>query len=233
MPGPTDYLDGTYLQQNPDWHVADSSWKVQQILRILNRKQIVPKTIYEAGCGAGEVLKLLQQSLGPACELWGADVSPKAIELCQTRANERLHFALLDDQLPWRGKFFDLVMAIDVIAHIEDYRGFLREIKSQGVYKLIHIPLDISVQHILRDKSVVRRHHQHPHLHYFSKRTAMLALADLGYEIVDWFYTPRMIDIPSHMRGRMLRLPRRLLFAIDQDFAVNVLGGFSLMVLAK
>jgi hypothetical protein len=37
MPGPTDYLDGTYLQQNPDWHVADSPWKVQQILRILNR----------------------------------------------------------------------------------------------------------------------------------------------------------------------------------------------------
>ena len=35
MPGAPDYVDGTYLQQNPDWHVPDSAWKVQQILRIL------------------------------------------------------------------------------------------------------------------------------------------------------------------------------------------------------
>ena len=140
MPGPSDYVDGTYLQQNPDWHVADSSWKVQQIHRILNRNQVLPKTIYEAGCGAGEILRLLQQSLDPACELWGADVSPHAIELCQARADEKLHFALLEDQ-PWEGKYFDLVMAIDVLAHIEDYRGFLRKIKSRGAYKLIHIPL--------------------------------------------------------------------------------------------
>ena len=61
----------------------------------------------------------------------------------------------------------------------------------------------------------------------------MFALSDLGYEIVDWCYTPRMIDIPTHVRGRILRLPRKLLFAMHRDFAVNVLGGFSLMVLAK
>lgn len=231
MPSPTDYLDGIYLQQNPDWHVSDSPWKVQQILRILSRNQIVPKTVYEVGCGAGEVLRLLQQSLDPACELWGTDVSAQAIELCQPRANERLHFALSEHS--WDGQFFELVMAIDVIAHVEDYRRFLRQLKSQGIYKLIHIPLDISVQHVLREKSMIRRRQEHPHLHYFSKRTAMFTLADLEYEIIDWFYTPRMIDIPNHARGKLLRLPRRLLFAIHRDFAVNLLGGFSLMVLAK
>jgi len=232
MAAPTDYIDGTYLRQNPDWHVADSSWKVRQILRILDRNRITPKTIYEVGCGAGEVLRLLQRSLDPTCEFWGADVSPQAIELCQTRANNRLHFARLDDQV-WEGKFFELVMAIDVLAHVEDYRGFLRKIKSRGVYKLIHIPLDISVQHVLRENSMIRRQQQHAHFHFFSKCTALLALADVGYEIIDRCYTPRMIDIPSHGRGRILRLPRQLLFAIDEDFAVNFLGGFSLMVLAK
>lgn len=231
MPSADDYVDGTYLQQNPDWHVADSAWKVQQILRILKRNQIVPKAVYEAGCGAGEVLRLLQQNVGPDCELWGTDVSPQAIELCQSRANEKLHFALGENQ-PW-GRAFDLVMVIDVIAHVDDYRGFLRRIKSQGTHKLIHFPLDISVQHILRENSLIRRRQEHPHLHYFSKRTAMFALADLGYELIDWCYTPRMIDIPSHVRGKLLRLPRKLLFAMHQDFAVNFLGGFSLMVLAR
>jgi SAM-dependent methyltransferase len=232
MPGATDYIDGTYLQQNPDWHVRDSAWKVQQILQILKRNQIVPKTIYEAGCGAGELLRLLQKSLDPTCELWGTDVSPQAIELCQARANQQLHFSLLEDR-PWEGRVFELVMVIDVLAHVEDYRGFLRKIKPQGAYKLIHIPLDISVQHVLREQSMIRRRQEHPHLHYFSKRTAMFALEDLGYEIIDWRYTPRMIDIPSHVRGRILRVPRKLLFAIHQDFAANLLGGFSLMVLAK
>jgi len=232
MPGPTDYLDGTYLQQNSGWHVADSQWKVRQILRILNRNQIAPRTIYEVGCGAGEILRLLQQRLDPTCELWGADVAAQAIELCQARANERLHFALLDDQQQGRNSF-DLVMAIDVLAHVEDYRGFLRKLKSQGAYQQIHIPLDISVQHLLRETAIIGNRQQHPHLHYFSKRTAMFALEDLGYEIVDWCYKPRMIDIPAHWRGRLLRLPRRLFFAIHRDIAVNLLGGFSLMVLAK
>lgn len=232
MPGPCDYLDGTYLQQNPGWHVADSPWKVQQILRILNRNQIVPRTIYELGCGAGEILRVMQQSLDATCELWGTDVSPVAIELCRARANERLHFALSEDEMQGR-KFYDLAMAIDVLAHVEDYRGFLRKLKSRAKYKLLHIPLDISVQHVLREKSMIRNRQHHPHLHYFSKCTAMFALTDLGYEIIDWSYTPRMIDIPRHWRGRLLRLPRSVLFALHRDLAVNVLGGFSLMVLAK
>ena len=232
MPGPTDYVDGTYLEQNPDWHVGDSAWKVRQILRILTRNQIVPGTVYEAGCGAGEVLRLLQQSLQPDCEFWGTDISSQAIELCRPRANEKLHFAV-SEYPPWDRTMFELAMAIDVVAHIEDYRGFLRKLKSLGVYKLIHIPLDISVQHLLREKSMMRRRREHPHLHYFSKRTAIFALEDLGYDIIDWFYTPRMIDIPQHARGRLLRLPRKALFAIHPDVAVNVLGGFSLLVLAK
>jgi SAM-dependent methyltransferase len=229
MPGATDYVDGTYLQQNPDWHVPDAPWRVQQILKILHRNQITPATVYDVGCGAGEVLRLLQQNLGPACELWGSDVSPQAIELCQSRANDRLHFA------PWEartgaGKFFDLVMAISVLPHVDDYRGFLRELKSQGLYKLIHTQLDISVQHVLREKSMIQLRKLHTHLHYFSKRTAMFALADLGYEIVDWFYT--LQDIPDHTGGK-LRLPRNLLFAMNPDFAANLLGGYSLMILAK
>jgi SAM-dependent methyltransferase len=232
MPGATDYVDGTYLQQNPEWHVPDSAWKVQQILNILHRNQIAPMTVYDVGCGAGEVLRLLQQNLGPSCEFWGTDISPQAIDLARERTNGRLHFGLWKTR-PWAGRFFDLVMVIDVLAHVEDYRGFLREIKSQGAYKLIHVPLDISVQHLLREKAMVHRRKLHPHLHYFSKPTAMFALHDLGYEIIDWCYTPRLIDIPDHVWGKMLKLPRKLLFGINQDLAVTLLGGFSLMVLAK
>jgi SAM-dependent methyltransferase len=232
MPGTSDYVDGTYLQQNPDWHVPDSQWKAKQIMEILNRNHIIPTTVFDAGCGAGEVLRIVQQRLGESCELWGTDVSPQAIELCQARSNDKLHFAVWDGQ-PWKGKHFDLVMAIDVLAHVENYREFLRELKSRGTYKLVQIPLDISVQHILREKGMIYRRELHPHLHYFSKRTALFALSDLGYEIVDLMYTPRAIDIPAHIGGKILKIPRKILFAIHKDLAIKLLGGFSLLVLAK
>ena len=232
MPGAADYIDGTYLQQNPDWHVPDSAWKVKQIVDMLSRNRIVPATVFDVGCGAGEVLRLLQQNLGPSCEFWGTDVSPQAIGLCQARANERLHFALFENH-PWAGKFFDLDVAIDVLAHVEDYRAFLRETKARGTYKLLHIPLDLSVQHLLREKSMIQRRKLHTHLHYFTKRTAWFALSDLGYEIVDWRYTPRAVDIPDHAGGILLKLPRKMLFGLHQDLAVNILGGYSLLVLAK
>lgn len=232
MSGEIDYLDGSYLRQNPDWHVSDAAWRVAQIVKMLRRNHLAPATVYDVGCGAGEVLRLLQLNLDPCCELWGADVSPQALELCQGRGNDRLHFALLSEP-PLAKQSFDLVIAIDVLAHVEDYRGFLRRLKSMGTYKLIHIPLDLSAQHILRLESMIRRRRQHVHFHYFTSCTARFALDDLGYELVDWFYTPRMIDNPSHTASKLLRLPRRLLFAINQEFTVSLLGGFSLMVLAK
>lgn len=232
MPGATDYIDGTYLTQNPDWHIADAPWKAEQILLMLGRNRVTPLSILDVGCGAGEILKLLQQSFAADCEFWGTDVSPQAIELTRERANEMLHFVLWGTQ-PWTRKFFDLVLVIDVLAHVEDYRGFLREVKKMGTYKLLHIPVDLSVQHILRDKALAERRKIHPHLHYFTKSTAMFTLNDLGFEILDWRYTPRAIDIPDHPSSKLLKLPRRLLFGMNQDLAATLLGGFSLMVLAK
>lgn len=232
MASPNDYTDGTYLDQNPGWHVADSAWKVEQIVRILGRNHVNPLSVYDVGCGAGEVLRLLQQNLDPNCEIWGMDVSPQAIELAKPRENAKLHFAVQSPNSP-QPPHTDLAIAIDVLAHIEDYRGFLRLFKSQATYKLLHIPLDISVQHLLRQKSMAKRRQEHPHLHYFSQTTIMFALEDLGYEIVDSCLTPRMIAIPAHWRGKVLKVPRQVLFAINQNFAATLLGGFSLMILAK
>jgi hypothetical protein len=64
--------------------------------------------------------------------------------------------------------------------------------------------------------------------------TALAALKDTGYEVVDYFYTPSSLDTPNlNWKARLMKLPRRLSFAIHQDLAARVLGGFSLLVLAK
>ena len=39
------YTDGTYLTNNPDWHVDDSAWKAAHVATMLERHGIKPATV--------------------------------------------------------------------------------------------------------------------------------------------------------------------------------------------
>ena len=163
------YTSGNYLEKNPTWHVEESPWKVRHIIPMMKRHHLVPNTVCEVGCGAGEVLQLMQAFMSEACTFWGYDISPQAIEICKAKANERLHFKLADIRQE-QDVFFDLLLVLDVIEHLEDYFSFLRDIKLKGRYKLFHIPLEVSVQGILRGKIFMRNRDLHGHLHYLPKK---------------------------------------------------------------
>lgn len=226
------YRSGQYAEKNPGWHVEESPWKAEQILRMLARHHLSPQTIGEVGCGAGEVLRQLQVRMDPACELWGYDISPYALELCQSRANARLHFKLADlSQEP--DTSFDLLLVLDVLEHLEDYFSFLRALQPKARYKILHIPLDLSVQTVLRKNALLKRRDLHAHLHYFTKETALRTLEDTGYRVLDTFYTPRSNDLGTGRVQKILNPARRSLFALNADWAVRLLGGYSLLVLAS
>jgi cyclopropane fatty-acyl-phospholipid synthase-like methyltransferase len=232
MSSRTLYLDGEYLAKNPEWHVEESPWKARQILRMLRQNHLAPKTVCEVGCGAGEVLKQLQENLDGECMFWGYDISPQALELARSRANKRLQFKLVDLREE-EDNFFDLILVLDVIEHLEDYFSFLRQLKVRSRYKIFHIPLDLSVQTVFRQRALIKRREMYAHIHYFTKETALRTLRDTGYEVLDYFYTPRSIEFASEPVEKILKLPRKLSFAIHRDFAARLLGGFSLLVLAR
>lgn len=221
-----------YLDRNPSWHVEESPWKATQIERMIDRAGINPMTVCEVGCGAGEVLRQLQQRRDPSCELWGYDVSPHAIEMARSRANARLHFALArPGELP--GDPVDLVLLLDVIEHVEDHLSLLRAIRRKGRTTILHIPLDLSVQTLLRPRGLLHVREAYGHIHYFTKDTALQALRDAGHEVLDWFYTARAVDMPGTRRRQLLKCPRRLMFALNADLAVRIIGGWSLLVLTR
>lgn len=227
------YTSGQYLAANPDWHESDSPWKASLIKKMFDRNNLTPQTVCEIGCGTGLVLSSLQEQLGERVRLDGYDISPQAIERAQTRANERLRFHC-EDIMNQTNRRYDLVLLVDVIEHLEDYFGFLRRIKSMSPYKILHIPLDLSVQSVARITPILEQRSVVGHIHYFTKEIALASLADAGYEIIDHFYTGAAIDLPAwSLKSRLARLPRKLLFTLNQDLAVRWLGGFSLMVLVK
>lgn len=222
---------GEYLKNNPLWHSEDSQWKAQQILKMIERHGLKPTNILEIGCGVGEILNHLHHSLPEHCLLKGVEISPDALSLAKTKEKERLNFQHTDEFET--GNTIDLSLMIDVFEHVDDYLGFLQKWRMESKYSIFHIPLDLSSQAILRGKLEERRKN-YGHLHYFTKATALLTLEDAGYQIIDHFYTNSSNEGSIHSKKQALAiLPRKLLAAISQDLAANLLGGFSLLVLTR
>lgn len=227
------YANGEYYRKNPTWDIEDSPWKAREILCMLKRNKLAPKAVCEVGCGAGEILKCIQEKMDKNCVFSGYEISKEAYELCKQKANDKLYFKF-GDILREKNTRFDLVLLIDVIEHIEDYIGFLKAIKEKGEFKIFHIPLDVSVQSVFRKNRMLKDRKTVGHIHYFTKDMALHALKDAGHEVLDWFYTATSIELkPRSIRRYLARLPRSILFAINKDFAVRIMGGYSIMVLTR
>ena len=220
MPSPS-YLDGTYAEQNPTWHAEDSPWKAAQILKAIGLSKLAPNSIAEVGCGAGGILAELSKHLSPA-SFFGYDISPQAIEFASQHRGITFRLGSLPDES------FDLVLAIDVIEHVEDVFGFLRKLRQHGKTFIFHIPLDMTVHGVSRNIAMVNRR-AFGHLHYFSRETALVTLQDSGYSIDRWFYTPTVDLYPRSVSN----LLRKATFAMNENLAAVVLGGYSVMVVCR
>lgn len=228
------YEDGTYLKNSPNWHQADSAWKAAHIARMLSRNGVQPVSVAEIGCGAGEVLRSLSTMLDGRVQYSGFEISPQAFQICQPKAKGNLSYFYADLLAESEDKAFDVLMAIDVFEHVEDYFSFLRKVRTRGAYKVFHIPLDLSVQTVIRPQRLMRARNSVGHIHYFTKETALATLQDTGYDILDSFYTCGSIELPNRgWKANLMKLPRNLAYMLSPDYSVRVLGGFSMMVLAK
>lgn len=233
MNGEGAYGDGSYLANNPTWHEEDSGWKARKIAELLRNNGMKPASICEFGCGAGEVFRCLAQEYGDSVICTGFEVSPQAFAICKPKESPNLVFRLggiaeAEDQ------FADVAMAIDVIVHIEDYFAFLREFRNRAQYKVLHIPLDLSVQSVLRMSPLLGARQSVGHIHYFTQEIAVAALLDAGFEVIDCRYTNIGFDSPSADWGTWFaKYARRIGFSVNEKWAARVFGGFSVLVLAR
>jgi SAM-dependent methyltransferase len=229
-PRPSRYLDGTQVAAAPDWYESDAAWKADQVRDMMRKHRMEPGSICDVGCGTGGVLDHLSRTLPPATKLVGYEMSPQAVALAPEARKQHITFVSEWAEVCEGG--FDLMLVLDVFEHVDDYLGFLRMIRGKAGSFIFHIPLDVSVQTVLRASPFSRARESLGHLHYFSRETALATLDDTGYAIVDEALTQPGIDLWGG-KSRLARLPRKAVFRLNPGLAARVMGGFSLLVLAK
>ena len=224
--------NSVYLENNPTWHVEDSPWKAKQIIKILEKNKLTVKTIAEVGCGVGEILNQLYLQLDSTCKFTGFEISPDAFKLAKMRVKDRI--SMKNEDIFEDDQKYELLLIIDIFEHVENYIDFVRKTKSKAEYKVFHIPLDMTALNVLRGTPISNVRVKVGHLHYFSKETALATLEDAGHEIVDYFYTPGMLETEGKgFKTKLINPFRKLIFLFNPDLAVRLLGGYSLMVLTK
>lgn len=230
------YQDGQYLHHNPSWHEQDSPFKASWIFQMLKKWQISPKSVGEVGCGAAGILRSLAEKF-PEIHLDGWDVSPQAIDLANQKPHPRVNVRLAD--ILEAKPFYDALLAIDVLEHMENPALFLRNAKSLCSHLVVHLPLDIVAQTVIRPKALVQRRRELGHIHMFTRETALELLRENGWEIIDERYTPSALQLPIpptaryQFQNHILRLPRRLFFSFAPHLTNRILGGWSILILAK
>jgi SAM-dependent methyltransferase len=224
------YVNGKYLAANPDWDSADAPWKASLVAGILNKHAISPASIADVGCGSGDVLANLQLQF-PSATLTGFDISPQLDKFWSKHRGitfERSDFLQTKQR-------FDVLLMLDVFEHVRDPFTFLEQARSIARQFIFHIPLDMSALSVARGVPLMRQREGVGHLHFYTKDLALKTLTECGYVTIDWQYTNAYATLSTHRTWKTLlaALPRQLAGAIAKDFAVRVLGGETLIVLAR
>ena len=101
-------------------------------------------------------------------------------------------------------------------------------------YIVIHFPLDLSVLSVLRESPLLHVRRKVGHIHYFTKGLALELLDECGFEVIDYHYTGAAISSPQRgFKSRLFGQFRRLIYFLNKDIGVRLLGGETLMVLAR
>lgn len=226
------YESGQYLANNPTWDEGDSEWKAGQVLKIFNRNHITPKSIVEVGCGAGGILASLQATY-PEADYTGFEIAPDVRKFWEKYENNGIKFSV-SDFLTEQTSHFEILLLLDVIEHVPNPSEFLTSLKGRADYYVFHIPLDLSAVSVVREQPLLHVREKVGHIHYFTKGLALSLIRESGFQVIDWFYTGAAFSAPqATWWNRMVRFPRWMMFCINQNFGVRLLGGETLMVLAK
>jgi ubiquinone/menaquinone biosynthesis C-methylase UbiE len=196
------------------------------IVRDLFQKYGIEKksAILDVGCNYGYFVGDLQNT--GFQNVYGADISKEAIEYGTSKEIKNLSLSDVAN-LPYRDNNFDIVLALDVIEHIEDDAQALREIyrvtKHEG-YSLIMVPAYMFLWG-LQDE--VAKHYRR-----YTKSTFTSRVKESGFEIVRTSYFNTFLFLPIaivRFIDRFVKKDRNSDFDLNNAF-INAILKFIFML---
>jgi SAM-dependent methyltransferase len=177
-----------------DYNAQASQWKWGHLRPLISR-HLTPRSVLEFGCGSGEMLALARSSF-PGAKLYGIDLAERMIEMARQRLGDATLMRGSDELLrDWRPPV-DLVLAIDILEHLEDPVRVASALGKAGRFVALWIPIERRVIRlgIAKQKSGIE--HLSGHIHFWTLDESRRLLRAAGLRILD----QGMADPPESLR---------------------------------
>jgi len=188
-------LDYSYTDVLPGW---DHSIILPPIVQAL-RSVPAHGAVLDLGCGNGAMLAEIRKR--GSWKLCGLDSSESAVSMAQSQGFDvRLADATVDSASLFEPHSFDLIVSAEVIEHVYDPRGFLRQahrlLRPQGRL-LLTTPYHGYLKNLLIAVMGKFDSHVNPlwdcgHIKFWSRATLSAALTETGFSRIEFYGAGRV-----------------------------------------
>jgi len=158
--------------------------------------------LLDIGCGGGSLTENIKYYY-PRVELYGCDVSHKAISLAKKYGSGNVKYSVNGNNFPYRSNYFDICLCLDVLEHVPKVDLFLSEVKrilkQKGLFYLVvpcegqSFTLTSFFQRIKIGNSLTYKHlgHIHPE---FTHQYVLYLLRNYKFTILDIKYSDHLLS---------------------------------------
>jgi 2-polyprenyl-3-methyl-5-hydroxy-6-metoxy-1,4-benzoquinol methylase len=224
-----------YIKNNTDLHGKDTLDKVRAIKAIIEKGNIQPKSMLDIGCGSGAILLSLLSyyQITNSC---GVDISETMINTAKQNDSNKLVKWIQSDLSNVNFRDYDLVLAVDIIEHIENESATLEKMKMWGKFFIIKTPIEnnlisklvksLTLGIVDSSRSTSKKY---GHIHHYSEKNFIELVEKSGYIVLEKNY----MHLPKRSKifwesVRILLMP---MWLISEKAYIRLNGGFVVVLL--
>lgn len=176
--------------------IEATEFKIPNLLGMLPEGKVLESAL-EIGCATGELIGNLP--VVPGGRRTGCDISPANIEAASSRFTDVNFFSGDFAEMP--PTQFEAVILSDVLEHVDDDVGFLRQAANFGHYTLVNLPLE---DNWLNSRRAYGPDDTSGHLRRYSLKQGLDLLSNAGLTVLNyqqvWIH-----ETPVDAKRRQLR----------------------------